>query len=168
MNPSPVRPPTYTEGGKAVQPLIYGYLRPRSDTPEKDAARAQQELTNYAEREGFTVAENFLEARDLPGAAFNGLIHAITRTETKDIVVPDLSHVGPRMRVKSETRMPPEAGPGTAQAETPTPSTRTAQPLKQLRSPIPSGAHAATGSDAGNKALEPAEPSPTTRSGCRL
>nr|MBA3339220.1 hypothetical protein [Geodermatophilaceae bacterium] len=77
-----------------VQPLIYGYLRLRSDTPEDDVARARQELTNYAEREGFTVAEIFLEARDLPGAAFNGLTHAITRTETKDIVVCDPADVG--------------------------------------------------------------------------
>jgi len=78
-----------------VKPLIYGYLRVWTDTTEQDAARTQRELTTYAEREGFTVAEIFIERPNLPVPAFTGLIQAIARTETKDIVVPDLSHFCP-------------------------------------------------------------------------
>lgn len=78
-----------------MQPLIYGYLRVSSDTSDQDTARARKELTDYAQREGFTLAETFLERPYLPKAAFNGLLEAIARTETKDIVVPDLSHFCP-------------------------------------------------------------------------
>ncbi len=39
-----------------MTPLIYGYLRVRSDTSEEDAARIHRELNEYAEREGFTGA----------------------------------------------------------------------------------------------------------------
>ena len=75
----------------SVKPLIYGYLRVWTDTTEQDAARTEHELTEYAEREGFTVAEIFIERPYLPVPAFTGLIQAIARTETKDIVIPDLS-----------------------------------------------------------------------------
>ena len=78
-----------------MRPLIYGYLRVWTDTTAQDAARTQRELTDYAEREGFTVAEIFVERPYLPVPAFSGLIQAIARTETKDIVIPDLSHFCP-------------------------------------------------------------------------
>ena len=78
-----------------VRPLIYGYLRVWTDTCEQDAARTERELTDYAQREGFTVAEIFIERPYLPVPAFTGLIQAIARTETKDIVIPDLSHFCP-------------------------------------------------------------------------
>lgn len=78
-----------------VKPLIYGYLWMWTDTSDEDAARTERKLTDYAEREGFTVAEVFVERAYLPVAAFNGLLEALARTETKDIVVPDLSHFSP-------------------------------------------------------------------------
>lgn len=78
-----------------MRPLIYGYLRACMNTPDDDiAAGTRCELTDYAEREGFTLAEIFLEHPDLPDAAFNGLRQAIGRTQTKDILVPDPSHFG--------------------------------------------------------------------------
>ena len=78
-----------------MKPLIYGYLRVWTDTPDDEAARTQHELTDYAQLEGFTLAEIFIERPYLPVPAFSGLIQAIQRTETKDIVVPDLSHFCP-------------------------------------------------------------------------
>jgi len=78
-----------------VKPLIYGYLRVWTDTTEQDAARTERALIDYAHREGFTVAEIFVERPYLPVPAFTGLIQAIERTETKDIVIPDLSHFCP-------------------------------------------------------------------------
>jgi len=78
-----------------VRPLIYGYLRIWTDTSEDEAARTERELIDFAERERFTVAEIFVERPYLPVTAFDGLIQAISRTETKDIVVPDLSHFCP-------------------------------------------------------------------------
>ena len=75
--------------------MIYGYLRVWTDTTEQDAARTERELTDYAEREGFTVAEVFVERPYLPVPAFSGLIQAIARTETKDIVIPNLTHFCP-------------------------------------------------------------------------
>jgi len=78
-----------------VKPLIYGYLRVWTDTSEQDAARTEGALIAYAEREGFTVAEIFVERPYLPVRAFTGLIQAIRHTETKDIVIPDLTHFCP-------------------------------------------------------------------------
>jgi len=54
-----------------VRPLIYGYLRVWTDTSEEDAARTEAELIGYAQREGFTVAEIFVERPYLPVPAFN-------------------------------------------------------------------------------------------------
>ena len=75
-----------------MRPLIYGYLRVWTDTTEQDAARVEAELIGYAQREGFTVAEVFVERPYLPVPAFSGLIQAIAHTKTKDIVIPDLTH----------------------------------------------------------------------------
>ncbi len=78
-----------------MRPLICGYLRIWTDTSEDVAARTERELIDFAEREGFTAVEIFVERPYLPVTAFDGLIQGITRTETKDIVVPDLSHFCP-------------------------------------------------------------------------
>ena len=78
-----------------MRPLIYGYLRVWTDTSEQDAARTERELIDYAQREGFAVPEIFVERPYLPVPAFTGLIQAMARTETKDIVIPDLSHFCP-------------------------------------------------------------------------
>jgi len=102
-NPSPVWP-SISETDKALRPLIYGYLRVWTDTSDEDAARTERKLINYAEREGFTVAEIFVERPYLPVTAFDGLIQAIARTGTKDIVVPDLSHFCPYHRLGSSMK----------------------------------------------------------------
>ncbi len=93
-NPSPVLPSTAMEP-RSVKPLIYGYLRVWTDTSDEEAARTERELIDYTQREGFTVAEIFVERPYLPVPAFDGLVRAIARTETKDIVVPGLSHLSP-------------------------------------------------------------------------
>lgn len=75
-----------------MNPLIYGYIRVWPDMSDEQAAQIRRELSEYAEHEGFTVAEIFVERPYARSSAFNGLIEAVQRADIKNIVVPDLSH----------------------------------------------------------------------------
>ncbi|HEV7827622.1 MAG TPA: recombinase family protein, partial [Pseudonocardiaceae bacterium] len=80
-------------GVATVRPLIYAYLRAREGASEQEDAQVRRELTAYAQREGFTVAESFVERPWLSGtSALDALIETIEQTGVRDVVVPSLNH----------------------------------------------------------------------------
>jgi hypothetical protein len=78
----------------AVRPLMYAYLRLRQGASEAENAEDRRELVAYAQREGFTVAEFFVERPWLSGtSALDVLVGTVARTGVRDIVVPSLNHL---------------------------------------------------------------------------
>lgn len=78
----------------AVRPLRYAYLRLRQGASEAENAGNRRELVAYAQREGFTVAELFVERPWLSGtSALDVLVETVAQTGVRDVVVPGLNHL---------------------------------------------------------------------------
>lgn len=77
----------------SVRPLILGYLLARPDTSGDLVDWLHSELANYAEREGFALAEVFVERENSSSPALSALIDALRRGEAKAVVVPALDHL---------------------------------------------------------------------------
>ncbi|CAM5264979.1 Resolvase/invertase-type recombinase catalytic domain-containing protein OS=Streptomyces microflavus OX=1919 GN=Smic_52290 PE=4 SV=1 [Streptomyces microflavus] len=71
-----------------MNPLIFGYMRVPDDMSDEEAKQKQDDLSTYAETNGFHLATVFYEY--VPGAqsAFTELVAAVERAEAKHVVVP--------------------------------------------------------------------------------
>ncbi|MDX3277303.1 hypothetical protein [Streptomyces scabiei] len=76
-----------------VRPLIYGYVRALPELPVHAVALLRQELTDFAEREGFALAEVFVEHRWLHTVAWDALVMSCNRHDVRNVVVPDFRHL---------------------------------------------------------------------------
>jgi hypothetical protein len=76
-----------------MRPLIIGYLNPRPFTSDEEVARLKRELTSYADREGFSLADIYVEQVGSHASAFNALIDAVKRQDVQAVVVPALYHL---------------------------------------------------------------------------
>ncbi|MDN3263288.1 hypothetical protein QWJ26_26460 [Streptomyces sp. CSDS2] len=76
-----------------VKPLIYGYVRALPELPVHAVQRLHGELSDFAEREGFALAEVFVEHRWLHTAAWDALVMSCNRHDVRDVVVPDYRHL---------------------------------------------------------------------------
>lgn len=76
-----------------MQPAIYGYMRVVSDDRvDEEAQRIKDELTEYAQREGFTLDQVFTETITCPESAFSAMLAALKHHGVRDIIVPSLWH----------------------------------------------------------------------------
>jgi hypothetical protein len=76
-----------------MRPTIYGYMRVASGgETDDDAQRIKHELTEYAQREGFTLDQMFTENIRCSESAFYAMLEALKRHDVKDIIVPSLWH----------------------------------------------------------------------------
>jgi hypothetical protein len=82
-------------GATMTRPLLFGYLRLRiTDRPGR-AASAQQVIRDFAEREGYTLAQVYVEANEnSPCAALVQLIDAVRRWDGAAVAVPDQDDLG--------------------------------------------------------------------------
>jgi hypothetical protein len=89
-----------------VKPLLFGYLRMRiTDRPGR-AATAQRSLRAYAEREGFTLAQVYVEANEnSPCAALTQLIDAVRRCDGAAVAVPDHDDLGIDATARQQLRL---------------------------------------------------------------
>lgn len=71
-----------------MNPLIFGYMRVPDDMSDEEAKQKQDDLSAYAESNGFHLATVFYEY--VPGAqyAFTELVAAVKCAEAKHVVVP--------------------------------------------------------------------------------
>lgn len=77
----------------SVRPLIYGYVRTLPELPVHAITRLHQELTDFAEREGFALAEVFVEHRWLQTTAWDALVMSCNQHDVRNVVVPDYRHL---------------------------------------------------------------------------
>lgn len=71
-----------------MNPLIFGYMRVPDDMSDEEAKQKQDDLSAYAETNGFHLATVFYEY--VPGAhsAFTELLAAVRHAKAKHVVVP--------------------------------------------------------------------------------
>jgi hypothetical protein len=88
-----------------TKPLLFGYLRLRITDASERAPRARRLLAEFADREGYTLAEVYVEAdENRPCSALSELIHAVRRWDGAAIAVPELGDLGSNEDVRRELR----------------------------------------------------------------
>jgi hypothetical protein len=89
-----------------TKPLLFGYLRLRITDANERAARARRLLADFAEREGFTLAEVYVEAdENRPCSALAQLIHSVRRWDGAAVAVPELDDLGGTEQARREMRV---------------------------------------------------------------
>ncbi|MER6703605.1 hypothetical protein [Streptomyces fumanus] len=83
----------FEHGPVNVKPVIYGYVRALPELPVHSVQQLKQELSDFAQREGFTLAEVFVEHRWLHSVAWDALVMSCDRHGVRDVVVPDYRHL---------------------------------------------------------------------------
>jgi hypothetical protein len=73
-----------------VRPLIFGYLRFNRVVSAARVADMHRQMADYAEREGFALAEVYVDRHDSNDAGFAGLVDALEREVTAQVLVPAL------------------------------------------------------------------------------
>jgi len=69
----------------------FGYIRLPVGASEQSTQDLRSDLTDYAERQGYTLAEVFAEQEASGSSAFAALIDALKRSRTSIVVVPSLA-----------------------------------------------------------------------------
>lgn len=76
-----------------MSPVIFGYLHLPLRTDDALLVHLRDALTEYAERECFTLAEIFVDRADANRCALVALVDALDRREAEAVVVPALDHL---------------------------------------------------------------------------
>jgi hypothetical protein len=100
-------------GETMAQPLLFGYLRIRITDDPGRAYWGQRLIRDYAEREGYTLAQVFVEENEnAPCAALVQLIDAARHREGAAVAVPDRQDLGSYAPAQHQLRrrLPHEAG----------------------------------------------------------
>lgn len=95
------------------KPILLGYQTVRVGTPQFEVARGRRVLAKYAAREGFALAEIFVDQDpNRPCSAMAALIEVARRSGVAAIVVPTLTDLGrlPRVQRLTRERLEREAG----------------------------------------------------------
>jgi len=72
---------------------MYGYMRIATDTDyQAESERATAELKAFAEREGYSLEEVFIEHPAAQKRAFDVLLERLKSSESRNVLVPSLWH----------------------------------------------------------------------------
>jgi hypothetical protein len=88
-----------------MKPLLYGYQNVLATATPEDAEAGRRALTAFAIREGFALAQIFVESNHLePGSALEALIDAVRRDQVEAVAVPRLTDLGRVKRIQRLVR----------------------------------------------------------------
>ncbi|WP_239396683.1 recombinase family protein [Frankia sp. CiP3] len=111
--PLPHRPSASTGlKGLTMRPTIYGYMRVATADDGDEVERIRRELTEYAEREGFTLDQVFTEQIQCSESAFYTLLDTLKRSDVRNVIVPSLWHFArlPGLQEAMKTHIEQETG----------------------------------------------------------
>jgi DNA invertase Pin-like site-specific DNA recombinase len=83
-----------------MKPLIYGYLRVDDTARDGDVIQMELALRDFAEREGYAVADIFREDQDGDRRAFLELIEALKASESRHVITPAPELISPHPLVR--------------------------------------------------------------------
>ncbi|MCX4742771.1 recombinase family protein [Streptomyces antibioticus] len=69
-------------------PLLFGYMRVPDDMTDEEVQQKQNDMTRYAEVEGFTLATVFHEFVNGGINVFSEMAEAVQRAEARHVIVP--------------------------------------------------------------------------------
>ncbi len=95
-----------------VRSSAFGYVRIAAHASEQAVRDMRKDLAAYAEREGYTLTEVFMEREDSGSSEFAALIDAISRSEPPMVVVPSMCHFAhlPGLRIAMKDLIERETG----------------------------------------------------------
>jgi hypothetical protein len=76
-----------------VRPLLFGYIRVHLLMTNRELNGVKQRLAEFADVEGYALANIFIEQAHTVPAAFQALVDAARKHEVKTVVVPGLQHL---------------------------------------------------------------------------
>jgi len=76
-----------------TKPLMFGYLRVSELAPGLTPADIWPVFHEYAEREGYALAEVYVEQDGTAPVAFGGLLDAVKQHGARAVAVPTLEHL---------------------------------------------------------------------------
>jgi hypothetical protein len=90
----------------------FGYARLSAHSSDHVARDLREDLAAYAEREGYLLAEVFIEREDSGSSAFAALIDALNHSELPVVIVPSLCHFAylPGLRIPMKDLIERETG----------------------------------------------------------
>jgi hypothetical protein len=77
----------------ATRPLLFGYVRVHLLMTRRELNGVKQRLAEFADDEGYTLANIFIEQAHTVPAAFQALVDAARKHEVKTVVVPGMQHL---------------------------------------------------------------------------
>lgn len=92
--------------------MAFGYVRVLGSGSEQTCQSLHEELADYAEREGYTLAEVFIEQDEIGSSAFAALMEALKRGQARIVIVPTMQHFAhlPSLRVAMKVHIERETG----------------------------------------------------------
>lgn len=78
---------------RTIRPPAYGYVRALPELRASAVAQLQSELARFAHREGFALAEVFMEQRWLHTVAWDALVASCKQHGVRNVVAPDYRHL---------------------------------------------------------------------------
>lgn len=78
--------------GSPLRSSAFGYARIAAHASAQTVRDMRNDLAAYAEREGYTLTEVFMEREDSGSSEFAALIDAINHSEPPIVVVPSMCH----------------------------------------------------------------------------
>ena len=73
---------------------MHGYASGRPDVPIETLMAMHADLTAYAEREGYTLAEIFIEPGDQPATALQAMIDSAHRRDVEAVAITEMTDLG--------------------------------------------------------------------------
>jgi hypothetical protein len=104
--------PVVEELKESLMRLAFGYARVTGHVSEQAAQDMRKVLAAYAEREGCTLTEVFMDQEDSGSSAFAALIDALNRSESPIVIVPSMGHFAhlPGLRIAMKNLIERETG----------------------------------------------------------
>lgn len=76
-----------------TKPLVYGYLRAHTDTPDDELTHAVERMQRFADAEGLCYVTTYFEWQPGSRAVFYELVEELKRAEARHVVVPSVDHL---------------------------------------------------------------------------
>jgi hypothetical protein len=85
------------------KPLVFGYYSARTSIPAEQTIGHRARLADFADREGYALADLFAEPSKEPSVALQALFQSAERRQVAAVIVPDMTDLGTTRQVQQVT-----------------------------------------------------------------
>jgi hypothetical protein len=102
VGPTPSRDQTVKRTDE--KPLVFGYYSARTSIPAQQTIDNRASVTEFADREGYALADIFAEPSKEPSVALQALCQSAERRQVTTVIVPEMTDLGTTPHVQRVTR----------------------------------------------------------------